>query len=105
MLAIIQALEEWWQYLMEAQHTFEIWTNHKNIKYFCSAHHLNHHQACWALELAVYNFMLSHKLGHTNYCPNALSYCPDYDMSDNDNNDTILLCPQWFHALATAITI
>lgn len=105
MLAIMRALEEWRQYLMGARHTVEIWTDHKNIEYFRSARHLNRRQARWALELAEYDFTLSHKPGRTNHCPDALSRRPDYDTGDNDNNDTILLRPQWFRTLATAITI
>jgi hypothetical protein len=34
MLAIIQGLEEWRHYLEGARHPIEIWTNHKNLKYF-----------------------------------------------------------------------
>jgi len=41
MLAIIQALEEWRHFLEELQHKFEIWTDHKNLKYFMTAKKLN----------------------------------------------------------------
>lgn len=41
MLAIICALEEWWHYLEGARHDFEIWTDHKNLEYFCTALKLN----------------------------------------------------------------
>jgi hypothetical protein len=34
MLAIIRGLEEWRHYLEGARHSIEIWTNHKNLKYF-----------------------------------------------------------------------
>ena len=34
MLAIIRALEEWLHFLEGAQVKFEIWTDHKNLKYF-----------------------------------------------------------------------
>jgi hypothetical protein len=33
-LAIIQDLEEWRHYLEGARHPVEIWTDHKNLKYF-----------------------------------------------------------------------
>ena len=45
MLAIIQALEDWCHFLEDAQHKFEIWTDHKNLEYFMSAKKLNCHQA------------------------------------------------------------
>jgi len=41
MLAIIQALEEWRHFLEGSQHKFEIWTDHKNLKYFMTAKKLN----------------------------------------------------------------
>src|SRR5258708_21890956 len=34
LLAIIKALKTWRQYLLDAQEQFEIWTDHKNLKYF-----------------------------------------------------------------------
>jgi len=63
MLAIMRSLQEWRHYLMGARHTFEILTDHKNLEYFCTAKNLNCRQACWALQLADYNFILTHKPG------------------------------------------
>lgn len=105
MLAIMRALAEWRHYLLRVAQTFEIWTDHKNIQYFWSARHLNRRQARWALELAEYDFTLSHKPCRTNHCPDALSRHPDYNTGDQDNADTILLRPQWFRTLATSITV
>jgi len=45
MLAIIHALEEWRHFLEGATHPVEIWTNHKNLKYFMMAKKLNCYQA------------------------------------------------------------
>jgi hypothetical protein len=42
MLAIIQGLEEWRNYLKDARHPVEIWTDHKNLEYFQVAQELNH---------------------------------------------------------------
>jgi hypothetical protein len=44
MLAIIRALEEWRHFLKGAQHTVEIWTDHKNLEYFQTAQNLNRRQ-------------------------------------------------------------
>jgi hypothetical protein len=41
MLAIIRGLEEWRHYLEGACHPVEIWTDHKNLKYFRIAQKLN----------------------------------------------------------------
>jgi len=45
MLAIIHVLEEWRHFLEGARHLVEIWTDHKNLKYFMIAKKLNCHQA------------------------------------------------------------
>jgi len=45
MLAIIHALEEWRHFLEGATHPVEIWTDHKNLKYFMTAKKLNCRQA------------------------------------------------------------
>ena len=45
MLAIIRCLDEWRHLLEGAQSKFEIWSNHKNLKYFMSSQKLNYKQA------------------------------------------------------------
>ena len=45
MLAIIKGLESWRHLLEGAQFKFEIWTDHKNLKYFMKAQKLNRRQA------------------------------------------------------------
>jgi len=34
LLAIVEALAKWKQYLLDAVETFEIWTDYENLKYF-----------------------------------------------------------------------
>jgi len=34
LLAIVEALSKWRQYLLDAMEPFEIWTDHENLKYF-----------------------------------------------------------------------
>jgi hypothetical protein len=41
MLAIIRGLKEWRHYLEGACHPVEIWTDHKNLEYFCVTQKLN----------------------------------------------------------------
>ena len=73
MLAIIRTLEEWRHFLEGAQHTVEIWTDHKNLEYFQMAKKLNHCQAHWSLYLANFDFSLHHKPGWSMGKPGALS--------------------------------
>ena len=45
LLAIVEALAKWRQYLLDATEIFEIWTDHENLKYFQEPHKLNGWQA------------------------------------------------------------
>lgn len=45
MLAIVNALKEWRQYLLGACHKFEIWSDHMNLIYFKAPQKLNYRQA------------------------------------------------------------
>jgi len=41
LLAIVEALTKWRQYLLDAMKFFEVWTDHENLKYFQEPHKLN----------------------------------------------------------------
>ena len=45
LLAIVEALAKWRQYLLDTAETFEIWMDHENLKYFQEPHKLNGRQA------------------------------------------------------------
>jgi len=73
LLAIVEALAKWRQYLLDVVEPFEIWTDHKNLKYFKEPYKLNGQQARWYLKLQDYNFILRHILGKTNTKVDILS--------------------------------
>jgi len=58
LLAIVEALTKWRQYLLDIVETFKIWMDHKNLKYFWEPHKLNGRQARWYLKLQDYDFTL-----------------------------------------------
>jgi len=95
MLAIIRALEEWRHFLEGATHPVEIWTDHKNLEYFMMAKKLNHRQACWSLHLARFDFLLHHYPGCTMGKPDALSRRADHGNGASDNEDVVLLRPEF----------
>lgn len=99
LLAIMRSLSEWQHYLMGGQKTFEIWTDHKNLEYFHTARTLNRRQVRWALELAKYDFVLTHKPGKTHGNPDALSRPPDHDKGEEDNTDRVLLRREHFRSM------
>jgi len=41
LLAIVEVLIEWRQYLLDIMEPFEIWINYKSLKYFRESHKLN----------------------------------------------------------------
>jgi hypothetical protein len=45
LLAIIEALKVWRQYLLNAKEQFEVWTDHENLKYYREPQKLNGRQA------------------------------------------------------------
>src|SRR5215813_8420998 len=73
MLAIIRSLDEW-RHLLEGAHCkFEIWTDHKNLEYFCTAKKLNRRQSRWSLFLSRFDYALHHRPGRSMGKPDALS--------------------------------
>ena len=73
LLAIVEALTKWRQYLLDVAEPFEVWTDHENLKYFREPHKLNRQQARWYLKLQDYNFTLKHIPGKTNTKADILS--------------------------------
>jgi len=41
LLATVEALTKWRQYLLDVMEKFEVWTDHKNLKYFWELYKLN----------------------------------------------------------------
>ena len=41
LLAIVEALEKWRQYLLDIVEKFKVWTDHENLKYFKELYKLN----------------------------------------------------------------
>src|SRR6202161_2397273 len=93
MLAIVRALEEWRHFLEGTEHQFEIWTDHKNLKYFMTAKKLNWRQARWSLLLARFDFLLHHRPGKSMGKPDALSRRSDHGSGTDDNQNLTLLTP------------
>ena len=101
MLTIVRSFEEWRHFLEGARHKFEVWTDHKNLKYFWTAKKLNCRQARWSLYLANFDFSLHHKPGWSMGKPDMLSQRADHGTGVGDNDNIVLLKPELFaiHAL------
>jgi len=101
LLAIVEALTKWRQYLLDAKEPFEVWTDHENLKYFREPHKLNGRQARWYLKLQDYDFMLKHIPGKTNTKADILSR-KDQVNTKEDNKDVQLLKDKLWQQRTTA---
>jgi len=82
MLAIITALKEWCHFLEGSQHKLEIWTDHKNLKYFMTVKKLNWWQIVshrW--KGRNIEFLVKWNLGDSTWEP--VSNCNELEALDN----------------------
>jgi len=96
MLAIVRALEEWRHFVEGTEHRCEIWTDHKNLQYFMTAKKLNRRQARWSLLLAQFDFIMHHCPGKSMGKTDALSHRSDHRTGSEDNDNMVLLTPNFF---------
>jgi len=96
MLAIVRALEEWRHFVEGAEHFCEIWMDHKNLQYFMMAKKLNWRQAKWSLLLAQFDFIMHHRPGKSMGKTEALSRWSDHGTGSEDNDNMVLLTPNFF---------
>jgi len=96
MLAIVRVLEEWRHFVEGAEHCCEIWTDHKNLQYFIMAKKLNQRQARWSLLLARFDFIMHHRPGKSMGKTDALSRRSDHRTGSEDNDNMVLLTPNFF---------
>ena len=104
MLAIIRGLESWRHLLEEAKFKFEIWTDHKNLKYFMKVQKLNQRQARWALYLSGFNFTLKHMPETKIEKADGLSRRPDWKVGvDRDNENQVVIKDNWICSLQEVV--
>jgi len=75
---------------LDATEKFEVWMDHKNLKYFREPYKLNGRQARWYLKLQDYNFILRYISGKTNIKADVLSR-KDHINTTEDNKDIQML--------------
>ena len=92
MAAIIFALKEWRQYLLDTKHPFMILTDYKNLEYFTKPQDLSCWQAHWNQILQEYHYVIQHCPGKTNPA-DPLSWRPDFEKGVKDNIQIQILSP------------
>ena len=105
LLAIVKALAKQRQYLLDVIELFEIWIDHKNLKYFREPHKLNGRQARWYLKLQDYDFILWHIPRKTNIKMNILSRKNQIDTREDNINIQILKEDLWARRTTAKITV
>ena len=97
LLAVIPALKTWQHYLHGSPFPIQVFTNHKNLTYFCKAQALNCQQAHWLLDLADFNLIMIHVPESHLTGSDTLFHCPDLLLSSTpENKDVTLLFPLLF---------
>ena len=105
LLAIVEALTKWRQYLLDAIKLFEVWTDHENLKYFWEPYKLNKWQAQWYLKLQDYNFTLWHILGKMNTKADILSRKDQVNTKEDNKNIQILKKELWMRRTMAKVTM
>ena len=105
LLAIVEALIKWKQYLLDAAEKFKVWTDHENLKYFREFHKLNRWQARQYLKLQDYDFELHHILGKTNTKADILSRKDQVDTQDDNKDIQMLKEELWTSRIMVEVTM
>jgi len=105
LLAIVEALTKWRQYLLDAAEPFEVWTDHENLKYFRKPHKLNGWQARWYLKLQDYDFTLKHILGKMNTKVDILSQKEQVDTKEDNKDIQLLKDKMWTRKTTAQVTM
>src|SRR5271154_2527710 len=100
MLSIMQCLEDWHHCLEGAKEHFEILSDHKNLQYFLTSKKLNRRQVQWCLFLLRFDFLMTYRKGTLSTKVDLLSRHLDHDREKNNNENIILLKPEYFRIAA-----
>ena len=94
---VIRALKSWCHYLHSSSFPVQVFTDHKNLTYFCQPQSLNRRQAQWLINLADFDLKMIHVPGKLLAGPDALSRRPNLLPSEDADNDGVtLLSPSLF---------
>ena len=99
LLAVILALDEWWQYLWGTTHPVTIITNHRNLSYIKDPRKLSHQQACWFLFLQDFDIRWQITPGTQMVPADTLSQKDLINTADDNADVTIIPDPVVIQAL------
>jgi len=93
LLVIVETFKQWHHYLKRSTHSVKVLTDHNNLHEFMNIKMLNEQQTQWAVRLAVFDFVIKHRLSKTNLT-DVLSRCSDYVEIISESIDRLLLTLQ-----------
>ena len=93
-------IEDWRHYLERAKEHFEILSDHKNLQYFLTSKKLNRRQAQWCLFISRFNFLMTYRKGALSMKVDLLLRQSDHDQGENNNENIMLLKPEYFRIAA-----
>ena len=96
LLLIMEALKDWRQYLLGAEHWVKVWTDHLNLTYFRQLNKLNRRQARWHTKLQSYNLLLILKPEALMRKADILSRIDQLDKGRDDNSNETVLSEKMF---------
>ncbi|SNX81296.1 related to Gag-pol polyprotein [Melanopsichium pennsylvanicum] len=101
LLAVMACLQQWQHMLAGLPSQLVIYTDHEALKYFKSQRRINRRQACWAVVLADYNFVLHYRPGNKGGEPDALTWQLDMQPAgmEKEHNMRQLLLASVFEPL------
>jgi len=88
LLAIFKAFKKWQHYLEGTPAPVEVFTDHKNLVYFCESKALSHCQARWSEFLAQFNLTIKFRPGRLGAKPDALTCRWDVYDREGPNKST-----------------
>jgi hypothetical protein len=103
-LSIFRGLTHHCHLLLSSPFPTTVFTDHKNLEYYCHPCHINRQVARYIPQLVDYNFTLVHFPGTANKA-DALSRCPDYSQGTEDNDNVTVLPSHLFAQAATFSSI
>ena len=95
LLALMRGLNHWRHLLVGTPTPITVYTDHKNLQYYCHPQHINRRVARYIPCLADYNYVLVHLPGDSNKA-DALSRRPDLHSGADDNDEVLVLPPSLF---------
>jgi hypothetical protein len=75
LLAIVKAFKKWRSHLLSAH--FEVFTDHRTLKYFQSQKEMSRHQMRWSMYMADFDYNITYICGEENTATDALPHMPN----------------------------